>query len=104
MPLVRRRRVSLALEHMSQVASAVAANNLRPLHAESAVCVPCDGARDCVEESRPAAAGLELVLGRVDGRVAAGTVIGAGARGVLIVLAGEGRFGALLAEDAELLW
>lgn len=76
MSLVRRRRVSLALEYMSQMASTVAAHNLRPLHAESAVGVPCHGARDSVEESRPAAARLELVLRGVDGCLAAGASVG----------------------------
>lgn len=80
MPLVGGRRVALALEHMAQVASTVAANDLRPLHAKSAVGVPGHSAGDGIEESRPAAAGLELVLCGVDGRVAAGAGIATGAR------------------------
>jgi hypothetical protein len=48
------------------------------------------------------AAGLELVLGSVDGRIAAGAGICAGGRGVLVVFTGEGCFGAFLTEDAEL--
>jgi hypothetical protein len=102
-PLVRRCRVSLALEHMSQVASAVAANDLCPLHAESAVGVSGYGARHGVKEGRPSAAGLELVLGSVNWCVAAGASICAGGRGVLVVFAGEGRFGTFLTENAELL-
>ena len=88
---------------MSQVASAVAANNLCPLHAESAVGVSGHGARHGVEEGRPSAAGLELVLGSVNWCVAAGASICARGRGVLVVFAGEGRFGAFLTENAELL-
>jgi hypothetical protein len=102
-PLVRRCWVSLALENMSQVTPAVAANDLRPLHAESAVGVSGHGARHGVEEGRPSAAGLELVLGSVDGRIATGAGICAGGRGVLVVFAREGRFSAFLTEDAELL-
>jgi hypothetical protein len=102
-PLICGCWVSLTLEHMSQVAPAIAANDLCPLHTESAVGVSGHSARNGVEEGRPSAAGLELVLGSVDGRVAAGAGICAGGRGVLIVLAGEGRFGAFLTKDAELL-
>jgi hypothetical protein len=102
-PLVRRCRVSFALEHMSQVTSTVAANDLCPLHAECAVGVSGHGARHGVKEGRPSAARLELVLGSVDWCVAAGAGICAGSRGVLVVFAGEGRFGAFLTEDAELL-
>jgi hypothetical protein len=103
MPFVRRCWVSLALEHMSQVASAVAANDLCPLHAESAVGVSGHGARNGVEEGGPSATRLELVLSSVDGRVATCAGVCAGGRGVLVVLAGEGRFGAFLTKDAELL-
>jgi hypothetical protein len=101
-PLIRRCWVSLALEYMSQVTSAVAANDLCPLHAESAVGVSGYGARHGVKEGRPSAAGLELVLGSVDGRIAAGAGICAGGRGVLVIFTGEGCFGAFLTEDAEL--
>jgi len=102
-PLVRGCRVSLALEHMSQVASTVAANDLCPLHAESAVGVSGHGARNGVEEGRPSATGLELMLGSVDGRVATCASVCAGGRGVLVVLARERCFGAFLTEDSELL-
>lgn len=102
-PLVGRRGVSLALEDVPQVSTAVAANNLRSLHAESAVGMPCHSAGDGVEERGPAAAGLELVLRGVNGLVAAGAVVCAGGRGVLVIFAGERGFGALLAEYAELL-
>jgi hypothetical protein len=88
---------------MSQVASTVAANDLCPLHAESAVGVSGHGARNGVEEGRPSATGLELMLGSVDGRVATCASVCAGGRGVLVVLARERCFGAFLTEDSELL-
>jgi hypothetical protein len=86
-PLVGRRRVALALEDMSQVTSAVAAHDLRSLHAKCAVGVSGHGTWHGVEERRPAASGLELVLSSVDGRVAASASVGAGAGRVLVVLA-----------------
>lgn len=103
MPLVGRRRVAFALEHMSEVASAVGAHDLCPLHAESAVGVSGHCTRHGIEERRPAAAGLELVLSSVDGRIAAGASVGARAWRVLVIFAGEGSFGAFLTENAELL-
>jgi hypothetical protein len=63
---------------MAQVASAVAAHNLCPLHAECAVGVSSHRTRHGVKERRPAAARLELVLGSVDRRIAAGASVGAG--------------------------
>jgi hypothetical protein len=101
--LVRRRRIALALEHMSQMASAVGAHDLRPLHSKSAVGMSGHSARNSIEERRPATARLELVLCRVNGCVAAGASIGAGGRGVLVILARERCFGAFVAENAELL-
>lgn len=103
MSLVRRRRVSLSLEDVSQVTSTVAAHDLCPLHAECAVGVSGHCARNGVEECRPSAARLELVLSSVDGRIAAGASVGAGGWRVLIILAGEGSFGTLFAKNAELL-
>lgn len=87
MSLIRRRRVALSLKHMSQMSSTVAAHNLCPLHAECAVGVSSHCARNGVEERRPAAARLELVLSSVDRRIAAGASVGAGSRRVLVVLA-----------------
>lgn len=66
--------------------------------------MPLHRSRDGVEVGRPAAAALELVRGRVERRVAGGAVVGAGGGEVLVVLAGVGCFGALFADDAELLW
>lgn len=102
-PLVRRRGVALALEHMSQVTSAIAAHDLCPLHAECAVGVSGHRTGHSIEECRPAAARFELVLSSVDGRIAAGAGVGAGAWHVLVILAREGRLGAFLAKHAELL-
>jgi len=102
-PLVRRRRVALTLEHMSQVTSAVAAHDLCPLHAECAVGVSGHRTGYSIEECRPAAARLEFVLSSVDGRIAAGASVGAGTWHVLVILAREGRLGAFLAKHAELL-
>lgn len=103
MPLIRRRRVPLPLEHMPQMAPAVAAHDLSAGHAEGAVGVADDGAGDAVEVGGPAAAGLELVGGAVERGGAGGAGVGAGGGGVLVVGAGEGGLGALFAEDAELL-
>lgn len=102
MPLIRRRRIPLALKNMSQMAPTITANNLRPRHPKPAVHMPRHRARDAVEIRRPAAAGLELVRGLVEGCVAGRARVHARGRGVLVVDAGEGRFGAFLAEDAEL--
>lgn len=102
MPLIRRRLIPLALEHVPEVAAAVRAHDLGALHAERAVRVALDGARHGVEEGGPAAARLELVRRLVQRRVAAGARVDAGAGGVFVVGAGEGGLGALFAEDAEL--
>jgi hypothetical protein len=102
-PLIRRRRVALALEHMSQMASAVGAHDLGPLHSKGAIGVSGHGARNGIEERRPAAARLELLLCSVNGCIAAGASVSTGAWGVLVVLARERRFGAFVTENAELL-
>lgn len=103
MPLVRRRRVSLTLEHMSQVSTASRAHNLRPSHAKRSIGVSCDSAGDVVEVCGPSTAGLELVVGFVEGCVAAGAGVDTFAGHVFVVGAGVGSFGAFFAEDAELL-
>lgn len=66
MPLVRRRRVPLPLEHVAQVPAALGADDLRARHAERAVGVAGDGAGEGVEVGGPAAAGFELVRGAVE--------------------------------------
>jgi hypothetical protein len=102
-PLVRRRRVPLPLEHVAQVAAAARAHDLGALHAEGAVAPAQDGPGHGVEEGRPAAAAAELVRGAVEGRVAPGAGVGALRGEVLVEGARVRRLGALLAEDAELL-
>lgn len=44
------------------------------------------------------------MVGFVEGRVAAGASIHTGVGSMLVVFACEGRFGAFLAENAELFW
>lgn len=63
-----------------------------------------DGARDAVEVGGPAAAAAELVVRLVQRCVAAGARVHALLRVVLVELATARRLGALLAEDAELLY
>lgn len=103
MPLIRRIGVALALEHMPQMAAAIAAHDLRPLHPKRPVRVAGDGAGDGVEEGGPAAAGLEFLVGAVEGRLAGGAGVEALGGVVLVEFAGEGGFGAFLADDPELL-
>jgi len=103
MPLIRRRRIPLPLNHMPQMPTAITTHNLRPLHPKRAVRVPGHGARHGVEEGRPAAAGLELVARVVEGCLAACAGVDARCGGVLVVFAGVGRFGAFFADYAELL-
>jgi len=102
MPLIRRRRKPLALEHMPQVAPALGADDLRARHAPGFVLDALDGAGHGVEEGRPAAAGLEFGVGGVEGRVAGGAGVGAGGGVVLVVGSGGGWFGRFLADYSEL--
>lgn len=83
---------------------AVTTHNLRSLHPKRAIRIPLHGAGDGVEVRGPPAAGLEFVRGCVEGGVAAGAGVGALGGVVGVVLAGEGAFGALLAEDTELVF
>lgn len=57
---------------MAQVPAAAGADDLRARHAERAVRVAGHGAGEGVEVGGPAAAGLELVRGAVEGRGAGG--------------------------------
>ena len=102
MPLIRRRRIPLPLEHMTQMASTVCTHNLRPLHPERLIRMSRHGTRDRIVEGRPSAAGLEFLLGGVEGRGTAGAGVGPRGRGVFVVFACVGGFGAFFAEDAEL--
>jgi len=102
MSLIRRRRIALALENMSQMPPTIRANNLRPRHSKSLIRMSCDRAWNAVEERRPAAARLEFVVGFVEGRVASDTVVGSLCGEVFVVFAGEGGFGSFFADHAEL--
>lgn len=104
MPLIRRRLIPLPFEHMPQMPSAVITHNLRPLHPERTVRKPLHSTRNRVKVCRPAAAGLELVVGFVEGRIAAGAGVDAVRRVVSVVGAGVRAFGVFFAEDAELFW
>ena len=100
--LVRGRGVALALEDVAQVPTAVGTDDLGAPHAKGAVGVAGDGPRDAVKVRRPAAARLELVVGRVQRRLAAGAGVDACVGEELVVLAGPRGLSALLTEDAEL--
>lgn len=88
---------------MAQMATAVAAHNLCSLHAKRPIGVSRHSAWNRIEEGRPSAARLELVVRLVEGRVAASASVGALLGVVLVIFAGKGGFGALLAQNAELL-
>jgi hypothetical protein len=96
-------RVSLALEDVTKMAATVGADNLSALHTKGAVSVSGYSTRDSIEESRPAAARLELVVGLVERSLAAGTGVDTLGGHVLVKVAAVGRLGALVTEDAELL-
>lgn len=103
MALVRRRPEPFALEDVAEVPATVGAYDLRAQHAKGAVLVPRHGAGDAVEIGRPSAAGLELVVGPVQGRVAAGAAVHALAGVVLVVLPSPRGLCSLLTENTELL-
>jgi hypothetical protein len=104
MPLILWIAKLLALEDMPQMPTAVIAHNLRPHHAHSRVRPLSDRAGHGVPECGPAAARVELVVGLVQWRVAAGARVDAGVGVVLVEFAGAGGLGAFFAQDAELLW
>jgi len=96
-------RVSLALENVTEMTAAVRADNLSTLHTESAVGVSGHSTGHGIEESRPAAARLELVVGLVERSLTASTGVDTLGGHVLVKVAAVGGLGALFAEDAELL-
>lgn len=104
MALISRSGVPLALENVTEMTTTVGANNLSTLHTESAVGVPGDSTGHSIEESRPAAARLELVVGLVEGSLTASTGVDTLRRHVLVKIAAVGGLGTLFAEDAELLF
>ena len=93
------RREPLAEEHVAEVAAAVHAGDLGPVPVR--VRRTKDRAGDLVVEARPAAVGIELVLGTVQRRVAATAVIGP-RRFVGDIFAAPGHLGALVNDDAFL--
>ena len=95
--------VAFALEYVSQVSTALCAHDLDSTHAVSVVFVRGDGSRETLEESGPAAAGVELGIGLVEWCVTSGTVVDARIVEV-IVLSRTWSFGALLSQDLKLLW
>jgi len=103
-PLVRRRRIALSLEDVSQMASTVRTHNLGPLHAEGAVGMSRHSAREAVEVSGPSAARFKLVICLVEWRIAPSARVNALRGRVFVVFACEGSFGALFTEDAELFF
>lgn len=103
MPLILRVSESLALEDVPKMASTVVANNLGPHHSQARVGLLPHSIGECVPESWPSAARVELVVGFVERCRAPGAAVNACIRVVLVELAGPRRFSALLAEDAELL-
>ena len=63
-----------------------------------------DRVRDSIPKRGPAAAGIELGVGFVEGSVAGSAVVDAGVGVVLVVFVVVGALGAFLAEDAEFGW
>jgi len=85
------------------MSSTVTTDDLGSLHTESAINVSRHSARDVIEVCRPSAAGLELVGCFVERGVTGGAGVDALGGHVLVIFAGEWGFGALVAEEAELL-
>lgn len=96
MPLIRRCRITLALEHMSKMTSTVGAHNLGSSHSKSAISVTLDSTRYAVEVCWPAAARLELVVRLVEWRITAGAGVDTVVWLVLVVFTSSWRLGALL--------
>lgn len=103
MTLVSGSRISLSLEDVTEMATTVGADNLGTLHTKGAVGVSGHSTRNGIEESWPAAARLELVVGLVERSVAAGAGVDTLRGHVLVKVTAIGGLGALFTEDAELL-
>lgn len=104
MPLVFGVSKPLALENMSQMPATVVAHDLGPHHAQTGIRSLANGVGHGVPKGWPAAARVELVVGFVEGRIAASACVDAGIGVVLVVGARARHLGALLAEDAELFY
>jgi hypothetical protein len=88
---------ALAVEDVTQVAAAGRAQNFDA--AAIGVGLVADGAGELLVEAGPAAAGVELAVGAVEGGVAPAADIDAGLKEV-VVFASEGPLGALMDDDA----
>jgi hypothetical protein len=93
-------REALALKNVAEMAAAVIANDLYPVTVGIANLL--DGAGDFVVEAWPAAAGAELILAIVKGRITTATDEYAVYLEV-IILVGEGHLGTLVNDDVFLL-
>lgn len=89
-------REPLTLKDMTKMATAVAADDLCSLHAKGVVHMSLHSAGDRVEVGWPPTAGLELVVGRVEGGIAASTSIHTLGRVMGIVFSCAGALGAFL--------
>ena len=102
MPLIRWRRISLALEDMAQMSATITADDLCPLHAEGTICMSGDSTGDAVEVRGPPTARFEFMVGLVQRCVAASACVHASRGLVLVVLACKWGFGTFFPENAEL--
>lgn len=103
MPLIGGSRKALALKDVAEVTSAVTADNLCALHAEGIIDVSLDSTGNRIEVSGPATARLELMIGRVQGRIATSAVVNTCGRVVGVVFTRSCALCALLSENAKLL-
>lgn len=104
MPLVCWRLEPFALENMSKVTAAAVTRDFDAFHAPASVAVAIDGARNGVEEGRPAAAGVKLRSCFVQRGIASSTCVDAILGVMLVEFAGSGSLGALLSQNSKLFW
>lgn len=103
MPLIGGRREALAFKDVTEVTPTVTADNLCALHAEGIINMSLHSTGNRIEVSGPATAGLELVIGRVKGRIATSAVIDTRGRVVRVVFTRSCALCAFLSENAKLL-
>lgn len=96
MSLISWRRITLSLEDVSQMASAIAANNLCSLHTKGAISVSSDRPWNGIEICGPTTAALEFVFRLVQGSIAAGAGVYALLGHMLVVFTSVWCFGTLL--------
>lgn len=73
MSLINGGREALALKDMAKMTTTVAADDLSSLHSKCVVHMSLHSSRDGIEVGWPTTAGFELVVSRVERRVAAST-------------------------------